>query len=78
MDAMELARDITVAIISNPNYKPRSGEEEAQLFSVVLKALAAELAEEEVEEAAASFSEELPSVKDMRVRRSPLTPPEGI
>ena len=75
MDAMELARDITVAIISNPNYKPKSGEEEAQLFKAVLMAVSEQLSEEEVQEAASSLDEELPSVRDMRVKRSPLRPP---
>jgi hypothetical protein len=70
MDAMEIAKDITAAIISNPGYKPGSGKEEAKLFAAVLKEVTRVLEEEEIEEeASAGESGEVPSVRDVRVRR---------
>jgi hypothetical protein len=71
MDAMEIAKDITAAIISNPGYKPGSGKEEAKLFAAVLKEVIRVLeSEEEIEdEAYAGEGGEVPSVKDVRVRR---------
>lgn len=76
MDPTEIARDITVAIIANPNYKPGGGEKEAEIFATTLKALVAAMREEEVAESMASAAaEEIPSVRDMRVKRSPIRPP---
>ena len=70
MDAMEIAKDITAAIISNPGYKPGSGKEEAKLFAAVLKEVTKVLEAEEIgEEAYAGEGEGIPSVKDVRVRR---------
>ena len=68
MDAMEIAKDITAAIISNPGYKPGSGKEEAKLFAAVLKEVTRVLEVEEIEEDSGE-SGEVPSVKDVRVRR---------
>ena len=70
MDAMEIAKDITAAIISNPGYKPGSGKEEARLFAAVLREVTRVLEEEEIEEeASAGEGEGMTSVKDVRVRR---------
>jgi len=69
MDAMEIAKDITAAIISNPGYKPGSGKEEAKLFAAVLKEVTRVLESEEIEEESAGDSGEVPSVRDVRVRR---------
>jgi hypothetical protein len=69
MDAMEIAKDITAAIISNPGYKPGSGKEEAKLFAAVLKEVTRVLESEEIEEGSAGESEEIASVRDVRVRR---------
>jgi hypothetical protein len=70
MDAMEIAKDITAAIISNPGYKPGSGKEEAKLFAAVLKEVTRVLEAEDIEEeASAGEGGELASVKDVRVRR---------
>ena len=69
MDAMEIAKDITAAIISNPGYKPGSGKEEAKLFASVLKEVTKVLESEEIEEASAGEGEGIPSVRDVRVRR---------
>lgn len=70
MDAMEIAKDITAAIISNPSYKPGSGNEEARLFAAVLKEVNKVLGSQEVEEEdSAGDSGEIPSVRDVRVRR---------
>ena len=69
MDAMEIAKDITAAIISNPGYKPGSGKEEAKLFASVLKEVTRVLEAEEIGEEASAGGEEIPSVRDVRVRR---------
>ena len=70
MDAMEIAKDITAAIISNPGYKPGSGKEEARLFAVVLKEVIRVLEAEDIEdEDSADEGEGMTSVKDVRVRR---------
>ena len=72
MDAMEIAKYITTAIISNPGYKPGSGKEEAKLFASVLKEVTKVLEEEEIGEeayAGEGEGEGIPSVKDVRVRR---------
>ncbi len=70
MDAMEIAKDITAAIISNPGYKPGSGKEEARLFATVLKEVTRVLEEEEeIGEEAYAGGEGIPSVRDVRVRR---------
>jgi hypothetical protein len=72
MDAMEIAKDITAAIISNPSYKPGSGKEEVKLFAAVLKevnkVLGAQEFEEEEEESAGEGGD-IASVRDVRVRR---------
>ncbi len=76
MDPTEIARDITVAIIANPNYKPGGGEKEAEIFATTLKALVAAMREEVAAESiAGTTSEGIPSVRDMRVKHSPLKPP---
>jgi len=71
MDAMEIAKDITAAIISNPGYKPGSGKEEARLFAAVLKEVNKVLGSQESESEEEDYGEggEIPSVRDVRVRR---------
>jgi hypothetical protein len=71
MDAMEIAKDITAAIISNPSYKPGSGKEEVKLFAAVLKEVNKVLGAQELEEEEESAGEggEITSVRDVRVRR---------
>ena len=69
MDAMEIAKDITAAIISNPSYKPGSGKEEVKLFAAVLREVTRVLEAEEIEEESAGEGEGVPSVRDVRVRR---------
>lgn len=79
MDAMGIAAYITAAIISNPNYKPGSGKEEVKLFNTVLKEVTRSLgAGEKAERKAVSAGAESLSVRDMRVRRSPLGAEESI
>ena len=70
MDAMEIATAITAAIVSNPNYKPGTGKEEVKLFKAVLKEITAALEVGGAVEVTAD--EEVPTVRNMRVRRSPL------
>jgi len=70
MDAMEIAKDITAAIISNPAYTPGSGKEEARLFAAVLKQVNKVLGSQDVEEEDSDTEVgEIPSVWDVRVRR---------
>ena len=64
MDAMEIATDITAAIISNPGYKPGSGKEEAKLFATVLKEVTKVLGAEEIEEEASGGGEDEPKEEE--------------
>ena len=76
MDAMEIARDITVAIISNPNYKPGSGENEAEIFATVLSELTRALGEgKKVKPGPKSTGKEILTIKDMRSKTAHLKAP---
>ena len=77
MDPMEIARDITVAIISNPNYKPGTGKKEATIFITVLHEVTKARGEKRVEEASGiiTVSEKTFTDKDMRSKTLHLKAP---
>ena len=79
MDPMEIARDITVAIISNPNYKLGTGKKEATIFITVLREVTRVRVGKKGEKVEASgiipISEKSFTVKDMRSKTTHLKAP---
>jgi hypothetical protein len=81
MDPMEIARDITVAIISNPNYKLGTGKKEATIFITVLREVTKVRVgkkvkgEKEEEPSIIPLSEKIFTIKDMRSKTTHLKAP---
>ena len=77
MDPMEIARDITVAIISNPNYKLGTGKKEATIFVTVLREVTKVRVGKKVKEEPSiiPLSEKIFTIKDMRSKTTHLKAP---
>jgi hypothetical protein len=82
MDAMEIARDITVAIISNPNYKPGTGKTEVGIFATALREVTKTLGGKKGKKVKEAPNLDIllddriiPTVKDMRSKTTHLKSP---
>jgi len=77
MDPMEIARDITVAIISNPNYKLGTGKKEATIFITVLREVTkVRVGKKKGEEPSIiPVNEKTFTIKDMRSKTTHLKAP---